>query len=536
MLTSLLQELPHLMNSMPPLLKTLAATNSTIRKVVHQHVQSITIFTPEDVVLLASANRPNMTSLDLGYDFLGNEVAWLTQECSRLTTFKFEMKNTRMHYSAIRHAVHSCVFPLLASSNWPRLCTLNLTWALLDAEAMAQLVLGYWPNLTKLVLSGNLLNTAAIKHLVKGKWPLLETLDLSRNKLDASSTEVLAQGLWPKLKSLNISQMGVGYWDKNYGAASLANVPGHLIQGDWPSLESLILIAVDIDAQGISVLIKGNWPLLKELSLCDNCFSLAWLLLLSQAAWPLVRKLSVTLFSDCHSSVFGYVYDPSFTADAISRLMTVDWQLEELLLPETTHLGSGCLPIRALQSLVKSDMKSLTTLDLTGHMLDVYSVGMLAESKWPQLVRVCLNTHILDANTAGFLVKADWPLLKHFAVTGITVSSMSVLCKASWPYLETLELTESMVTFGVQGAAELVKGDWLCLTSLNLCKCALDTAGMNLIVDMSNWPLLASLDISHYGVIELMCPSSYTSMLPVFKGRWPLLQRFRESDNMNYVG
>jgi len=110
MLTSLLQELPHLLNSMsPPLLKTLSSTNSTIRKVVHQHVQSLTIFTPEDFVLLASADWPNMTSLDLEYKLLGNEIAWLTQDCSRLTTFKFEMINT-LRYLPIRRAVQSCVF------------------------------------------------------------------------------------------------------------------------------------------------------------------------------------------------------------------------------------------------------------------------------------------------------------------------------------------------------------------------------------------------------------------------------------------
>ena len=375
MLTSLLQELPHLLNSMPPpLLKTLSATNSTIRKVVHQHVQSITIFTPEDVLLLARADWPNMTSLDLEYKLLGDEIAWLIQDCSRLTSFNFEMKNT-LRYSSHRHAVHSCVFPLLASSNWQMLCTLNLTWALLDDQAMAQMVLGNWPNLTKLVLSGNLLNTAATKHLVQGNWPLLETLDLSNNKVDASSTEVLAQGLWPKLKSLNLSQMGVAPPDKDYNAASLASVPGHLVQGDWPLLECLILNMVDIDAQGISVLIKGNWPLLKELSLCDNCFSLAWFPLLSQAAWPLVRKFSITLFDDSHSPRFGY--DPNRTADAISRLMRVDWQLEELLLPDTSHLCSGYLSINAVQSLVKSDMKSLTGLDLTGYVLDGYSVAIM---------------------------------------------------------------------------------------------------------------------------------------------------------------
>jgi len=236
--------------------------------VVHQHVQSLTIFTPEDVLLLARAEWPNMTSLDLEYELLGNEIAWLIQDCSSLTSFKFEMKSTILCGSSIKHAVHSCIFPLLASSNWPMLCTLNLTWALLDDEAMAQLVLGNWPNLTKLVRCGNLLNTAAIKHLVQGKWPLLETLDLSNNKLDASSTEVLAQGLWPKLKSLNISQMGVGQWDEDYDAASLASVTGHLVQGDWPLLECLILDLVDIDAQGVSVLIKGNWPLLKESLAC----------------------------------------------------------------------------------------------------------------------------------------------------------------------------------------------------------------------------------------------------------------------------
>lgn len=75
MLTSLLQELPHLVNSIPPpLLKTLSTINSTIRKLVHQHIQTITIFTPEDVLLLAKAEWPNMTSLDLEYEIVSNEM------------------------------------------------------------------------------------------------------------------------------------------------------------------------------------------------------------------------------------------------------------------------------------------------------------------------------------------------------------------------------------------------------------------------------------------------------------------------------
>ena len=122
-------------------------------------------------------------------------------------------------------------------------------------------------------------------------------------------------------------------------------------------------------------------------------------------------------------------------------------------------------------------------------MLDGCSVAMLAESKGPQLR---LNTQDLDANTAGFLVSIDWPLLKHFTVTGISIGSMSVMCKGSLPYLEILGLTESNDHFGVLGAAELVKGEWPCLTSLNLRECALDAAGMNLILEMSKWSLLAS--------------------------------------------
>ncbi len=41
------------------------------------------------------------------------------------------------------------------------LCILNLTWARLDDQAMAQMVLGNWPNLTKLILSGNLLKNCS---------------------------------------------------------------------------------------------------------------------------------------------------------------------------------------------------------------------------------------------------------------------------------------------------------------------------------------------------------------------------------------
>jgi len=153
-----------------------------------------------------------------------------------------------------------------------------------------------------------------------------------------------------------------------------------------------------------------------------------------------VRKLSITLFDTGYPSRFGY--DPNRNADAISRLMRVGWQLEELVLLDSDYLSSDYLSsdylsINAIQSLVKSDMVSLTCLDLTGYMLDGGSVAMLAESKWAQLVRLCLNTSKVDTNTAGFLVKVDWPLLKHLAVTGISISGMSVLCKGSWPYLET---------------------------------------------------------------------------------------------------
>ena len=88
----------------------------------------------------------------------------------------------------------------------------------------------------------------------------------------------------------------------------------HCWQGasNWPMLWTLNL----------------TWALLKELSLCHSSFSLAWLALLSQAAWPLVRKFSITLFDDGLPSQFGY--DPNCNADAISRLMRVGWQLEEL--------------------------------------------------------------------------------------------------------------------------------------------------------------------------------------------------------------
>lgn len=342
----------------------------------------------------------------------------------------------------------------------------------------------------------------------------------------ATPAEQHASSSRPKLKSLDISDMGVGQWDEDDGAPPLASVPGHLVQGGWPLLERLILDDVDIDAQGLSVLIKGNWPLLKELNLGHNLFSLAWLPLLSQAAWPLVRKFSITVFDNGLPSRSGYNHNHN--ADAISRLMRVGWHLEELVL-----LHTDCLSINAVQSLVKSDMTSLKCLDLTGYMIDGYSVAMLAESKWPQLVRVRLNTHVLDAYTAGFLVNIDWPLLKHFAMTGISISSMSVLRKGSWPYLETLELTESDVHFGVLGAAELVKGDWPCLTCLNLRDFALDAAGMNLILEMSSWPLLASLDISLTDLIRI---PGYVSMLPAFKGRWPLLQRLREQNDLDCVG
>ena len=71
------------------------------------------------------------------------------------------------------------------------------------------------------------------------------------------------------------------------------------------------------------------------------------------------------------------------------------------------------------------------------------------------------------------------------------------------------------------------------ITSLNLYDCALDAAGMNLILELANWPLLASLDISY---TDLMRDPGYISMLPAFKGRWPLLQRLREWNDMNYVG
>ena len=152
-----------------------------------------------------------------------------------------------------------------------------------------------------------------------------------------------------------------------------------------------------------------------------------------------------------------------------------------------------------------------------------------------RVILLCPPFSFLVVSGSSFLVKADWPLLKHFEVSGISVSSMSALCKGSWPYLDTLALTESRGAFGFQGAAELVKGDWPCLTSLNLCNCDLDAASMNVIVEMSNWPLLASLDISY----NYEHTSSYMSMLPTFKGRWPLLQRLREYDDMhrmNYVG
>ena len=239
----------------PSTLKPLLSTSRLLRRLVHEHVSSVTIRALSQDQLaelqpLTGGNWPCLQHLRILVSAYGARLETLTIKqvtglnCSGLTSLNLSGN------SLVAEGMSQLVL-----GKWPALKTLDLSHNNLDAAAMAQLTQAVWP-LEELQLGSNTITVEAMEKLVQGNWPKLRRLSLSWNKLGADSMAVLVKAQWP-----------LQYLDLRNNCLHKDRALAHLAQGRWPDLAKLVLAENNLRAKDIADLVQGKWPHLGTLDL-----------------------------------------------------------------------------------------------------------------------------------------------------------------------------------------------------------------------------------------------------------------------------
>ena len=137
--------------------------------------------------------------------------------------------------------MNSCVnAPLLLwlASGLPRLQWIGLDGNQLDDDACSVIAQANWLHLEQLRVHSSMLGLAGVQHLVSCSIPSLATLSLSHVGIDAPAARCLAQGCWPALSILCLQ-------GNNIGTGGVR----HLLQGNWPLLMRLVLSDQGLDQE-----------------------------------------------------------------------------------------------------------------------------------------------------------------------------------------------------------------------------------------------------------------------------------------------
>lgn len=226
-----------------------------------------------------------------------------------------------------------------ANHSWPRLATLDVSCASLDATSISAFLVGQMPLLQHLNLSHNKLRPAAIQQLVQGNWPSLSTLnlastfggnhvpehdivascqylatanwlqlteiDVSVNSLPSTAVAELAKARWPALQSISISGGTHGPFIK------------HLAEASWTALRALELHCARVGTGNAQSLQQPCWSQLTRLNLrCSLNFNpeegdLAMSIqLIAAGHWPQLAVSNVTtaVQTACYHSLISQGY------------------------------------------------------------------------------------------------------------------------------------------------------------------------------------------------------------------------------------
>lgn len=287
------------------------------------------------------------------------------------------------------------------------------------AAAFSYLRSPHWQLSTSLDVTISTKHSAAVvQHMVQLDWPHVDTLVLTDNSSDYTAMECLAQGSWPKLVTLDLSK-------DELGEAAM----GALVQGRWSSLKELKLdTSPNLIAAAIAQIPKAaHWTSLSELNLPH--------VRLDSTCMKEINLMHQYLRSlDLSSCSIG-------TA-AMSQLCSVSWPRLQCL-----TLSDNGLTADAMSSLAAIDLPDLTKLSLRHNQLDTAAAACLASGAWPKLEYLNLNENDLEDTAMAMLAKGEWPTLRCLMLCRNGVSALGVrrLMASQWPQLSRLFLDNTAV-------------------------------------------------------------------------------------------
>ena len=350
-------DLPDLMESVPQLLicipmrtlKSLRASCRRCRRAVERSITGVAIELPERkfevayAKMLASGRWTGLKRLRLTQFRDGGvvqslcQVSWPLLQILVLAEFRaFYVPFPKVITPASWPSLTSLIIvnvalagkaaaEYLTSTSLPKLQSLTLHIARLEASALAQLVNGQWPCLTQLDLSCNNFPTSALAQFKKASWPLLEWLNLqgtlgAETQMPLASSDAiaaaqqqgyhdLAQCQWPRLVHLNLDSCNLNPqnmrelcrapWsflaDLNLTSSCLAKEAlSHLVKAEWLHLSSLHMNFADLDCQAMQRFAQGQWPCLRYLNLCGNNLDVRALDVLFTVDLPVVSVIDIS--------------------------------------------------------------------------------------------------------------------------------------------------------------------------------------------------------------------------------------------------
>ncbi len=285
------------------------------------------------------------------------------------------------------NALSTAAMENLVTANLPLLQHLDLSLCGLHAVAMQPLTNVKWPLLQKLFLDDNDLDTAAMQYLTAAACPKLELLELGMNGLDGFAMAVLVKGDWRELRVLGLC--------KSCPKEGVA----HLLQGNWPKLEILVLSYNHLDVQAVAALSLGNWPQLKTLRL-----------------------------SHC-----------ALDAMTVSYLVRGKWRQLSVL-----HLCYNGLDLGSAVELLKGDWPVLAELNLAENVMNAAAVDELCKGKWPclkklELTNICARGRARASYVFGGLYQQNGVLSVSPLDSAIWLYLSPLLYAGCWPFLRNID-------------------------------------------------------------------------------------------------
>ena len=355
---------------------------------------------------------------------------------------------------------------LLVSTKWPVLRSLQISCDVAQPKNLQHLCHGNWQMLTTLgfYLPFASLDLASISGLAQGNWPSLEHLVLPNTHLGLEGMATLQQGKWPKLKCLDLSNCKLD----NAGVA-------HLIESPWNQLQSLLLGMRQLSAASICQL-SEHWPQLHELQVCDFDGTLKTIggnvypsidAHSEHAVEPEPALLHHISILNCSCMEVFHLYEPGcLPADSeVLGLIECQWPILKSFLWSGYLLSdAGCIRLSQVH------WPLLESLEIICFGISTVGMAAISSAKLPRLSKLSLAFQRLDTDLCAHLATGDWPRLERLCLRDCTVehASMTELFQGKWPLLKVLDLNFGSVDNHNEGLEDLLASDWSKLECLEL--------------------------------------------------------------------